>query len=555
MKGRRLLSGFLLGGLFMLGFVALQSVASCQEAQGPAAGAPESPPPAPPAPDPAGEATGTAQDVPNVRDKAHPTLPEAMAAIGHNAIAINVVWTLVAGFLVMFMQAGFALVETGFCRAKNAAHTMSMNLMVYGVGVLGYWMCGFALQMGGIASAGGITSLGGVATLNREIALGHVGLFGFKGFFLGSDVYDVGVFTLFLFQMVFMDTAATIPTGALAERWKWASFLAYSFFMSMLVYPLFANWVWGGGWLARLGVDSGFGHGYVDFAGSSVVHMVGGVASLAGAMVLGPRLGKYTPSGRPVAMPGHHLPMAIAGTFILAFGWFGFNAGSSLAGTDLRIGVIAVNTMLASAAGAVSAMVWVWWATGKPDPSMMANGMLAGLVAITAPCAFVRSSSAVVIGLVAGALVVRSVFFVERTLKVDDPVGAISVHGVNGAWGVIALGLFADGRYGDGWNQVPGRVTGALYGAPNQLLVQLIGAATCFVFVFAAFWGFFKVLDAMGLNRVDEATEISGLDLPEMGAQAYPEFVISPTGISSRGASLPPRPLRAREGALEVDAD
>src|SRR6266508_3363003 len=239
---------------------------------------------------------------------------------------------------------------------------------------------------------------------------GHtLGIFGTKGIFLRGDSYDVGVFALFLFAMVFMDTAATIPTGAMAERWKWGSFIAFAFFMSMFVYPIFGNWVWGGGWLAQLGREFHLGHGHVDFAGSSVVHMVGGVAGLAGAMVLGPRIGKYGKDGKVNAIPGHHMPMAILGVFILAFGWFGFSAGSSLAGTDLPISVIAVNTMLASAGGPFSAMIVAQRWFGKPDLGLMANGMLAGLVAITAPCAFVNSFGAVVIGIVSGVLLVASV--------------------------------------------------------------------------------------------------------------------------------------------------
>jgi len=446
-----------------------------------------------------------------------------------NSVAINIVWTLLAGFLVMFMQAGFAMVETGFTRAKNVAHTMAMNLMIYGIGMLGYWICGFAFQMGGIGS---VPALGSVSGLSHELAV-HLsgktfGLMGGKGLLLSGSSYSGGVFALFLFSMVFMDTAATIPTGALAERWKFSSFVLFGFFMSMFVYPLFANWVWGGGWLAALGVNFGLGHGHVDQAGSSVVHMVGGVAALAGAVVLGPRLGKFARNGKPVAIPGHNIPMAIIGTFILAFGWFGFNAGSTLSGTDPRIAVIAVNTMLASAAGAFSAMLFVWLRYGKPEPSILANGMLAGLVAITAPCAFVSCVCAVIIGAIAGVLVVISVIFIERGLKVDDPVGAISVHGVCGTWGVLALGLFADGTYGNGLNGVSGPVRGLLYGDPSQLAAQCVGALACILFVFGAFYAFFKLTDVWVRIRVSPDAEYEGLDISEMGAVGYPDFAIAP---------------------------
>jgi Amt family ammonium transporter len=460
-------------------------------------------------------------------------------------IAINLVWTLVAGFLVMFMQAGFAMVETGFTRAKNVAHTMSMNLMIYGIGVLGYWICGFAFQMGGVSA---IPTLGGACGLNHEWTL-HLsskafGLLGLKGFLLSGASFSGGVFALFLFNAVFMDTAATIPTGALAERWKFSSFVIYGFFMAMFVYPLFANWVWGGGWLARLGTNFGLGHGHVDHAGSSVVHMVGGVASFAGAIVLGPRLGKFTRSGKPVAIPGHNIPMAVIGTFILAFGWFGFNAGSTLAGTDLRIAVIAINTMLASAAGAFSAMLYVWLRYGKPEPSIMANGLLAGLVAITAPCAFVNCISAVIIGTLAGILVATSVIFVERVLKVDDPVGAISVHGTCGLWGVLALGLFADGTYGDGLNGIPGPVRGLFYGDFSQLVAQTIGALACILFVFGSFYAFFKAMDIWIGNRVSRDVEFEGLDISEMGAVGYPDFALAPE-IRSSSQPTPGASFRA----------
>ena len=489
--------------------------------------------------DPSGGSTGGAKDVP-VKDAAHPQLSEVMETVGHNKIAINMVWTLIAGFLVMFMQAGFALVETGFTRAKNVAHTMTMNFMVYAIGLFGYWVCGYALQMGGV---GAVASLGGTPGLNHEFTVTlfgkTFGLFGLKGFFLSGDTYDVGVFTLFLFQMVFMDTAATIPTGAMAERWKWSSFVVFSFFLSMFVYPIFGNWVWGGGWLSQLGVNFGLGHGHVDFAGSSVVHLVGGMAALAGAIVIGPRIGKYAKDGTPQVIPAHNLPMAIAGTFILAFGWFGFNAGSSLAGTDLRIAVAAVNTMLASATGALAAMFYVWMRYGKPDPSMLINGMLAGLVAITAPCAFVSSGGAALIGAVAGVLVVVAALFIERTLKIDDPVGAIAVHGVNGVWGVISLGLLADGTYGDGFNGVPGTVKGLFYGDASQLGAEVIGVVACVAFTFTAFFLFFKLLGATIGNRVSAEVEIEGLDMAEMGMLGYPPDVMT-ANVAGMGGVLQP---------------
>src|SRR2546422_7921827 len=400
----------------------------------------------------------------------------ASAASAANTVAINFVWTLVAGFLVMFMQAGFAMVETGFTRAKNAAHTMTMNFMVYGIAMLAYWAVGFALQAGGVGALG---TLGGYDKLAHEVSLTiggkDWGVFGRTGFFLTGVAYTAPVFAYFLFQMVFMDTAATIPTRALAERWKFAAFVVFSVFVGAFIYPIYANWTWGGGWLAMLGQNVGLGHGHVDFAGSSVVHMTGGVMAFVTAWLLGPRRGKYNADGTANAIPGHNIPMALVGTFILAFGWFGFNAGSTLAGSDLRIGVIATNTMLAGAAGGVTAMLYMWRKYGKPDPSMLANGTLAGLVAITAPCAFVSAPSAVMIGLIAGVIVCVAVNVIERVFKMDDPVGAISVHGFNGAWGLLAVGIFADGTYGAGTNGVAGNVTGLIYGGGTQIVAQLIG--------------------------------------------------------------------------------
>ncbi|HEY3234803.1 MAG TPA: ammonium transporter, partial [Polyangiaceae bacterium] len=447
---------------------------------------------------------------------------------------------------VMFMQAGFALVETGLCRKKNAAHTMAMNFMVYAIGILGFWTIGFALQMGGVGAMG---TFGGDPTLSSEfvvnIAGKPFGLFGMKGFFLTFANYTPAVAAMFLFQMVFMDTTATIPTGAMAERWKFLSFVLFSFVISTLIYPIYANWVWGAGWLANLGANFGLGHGHVDFAGSSVVHMTGGVAALVGAKILGPRTGKYTKDGRPVPMPGHNIPMALLGTFILAFGWFGFNPGSTLAGTDTRISVVAVNTMLASASGAFAAAVYVWLRYGKPDPTWMANGMLAGLVAITAPCAFVGAPSAILIGAVAGVLVVVAATFIEHTLKIDDPVGAAAVHGVNGAWGVLSLGLLANGSYGDGFNGVPGKVTGLFFGNASQFFAECIGVLVNCVYVGGMTAIALLVIGKLVGNRVSVDDELSGLDIPEMGVLGLPDDV--PVHPAALAASTEESPV----GALE----
>lgn len=482
--------------------------------------------------DPTGSATGVMKDIgldtlaatkDTALNKVIATVNTIGNADGHNKIAANIMWTLLAGFLVMFMQAGFALVETGFTQKKNVAHTMGMNFMVYAVGMIGFWICGFAFMFGGALNAGTLGGAPGVVSHEVTVHLfGHdFGIIGSAAYFLNSKVYDVGVFTLFLFQMVFMDTTATIPTGSMAERWSFKSFLLFGFFISMFVYPIYGNWVWGGGWLATLGSTFGLGHGHVDFAGSSVVHLVGGIAALAGAICIGPRIGKYGKDGTVNTIPGHNIPMAILGTFILAFGWFGFNPGSTLAGTDYRIAVVAVNTMLAGAAGSLAAMFYMFAKGQKPDPGMLANGLLAGLVAITAPCAFVTSLSAVIIGAIAGILVILVYNFVDSKLKIDDPVGAFAVHGANGAWGVISLGLFADGSYGDGWNGVAGGVKGLFYGDGKQLVAQLIGTATCVIFVFIIMYVFFKLSNKIVPLRVKEADEIAGLDIPEMGVHGY----------------------------------
>ena len=487
-------------------------------------------PPPPPADthDPTYTQKKRAYDTYNYQSKAEPLTVLLAASVGQDRVAINIVWTLITGYLVMFMQAGFALVETGFCRSKNAAHVMMTNFMIYPIGMLGFWIAGFAFMFGGMGAVGAPGTLGGVAPCNQPDWYGIIGL---HGFFLKGDFYDVGVCAFFLFQMVFMDTTAIIPTGAMAERWKFSAFVVYGFFVSIIIYPIYGHWVWGGGWLALLGATHHLGHGAVDFAGSGVVHSIGGWTAFAGAMVLGPRIGKYI-NGKPQPIPGHNIPMALLGTFILAFGWFGFNPGSTLGaagGMNLRISVIAVNTMLASASGAVITMLYWWLRYGKPDPSMCANGMLAGLVAITAPCAFVNITSSVIIGGIAGIVVSLAVPIIEK-IGVDDPVGAVAVHGVCGIWGLLAVGLFADGTFGAGWNTVgaisymgvPGRgVTGLFYGDASQLAAQAIDAVVSVVWAFSTAWIFFTVQKKVMGIRSAPAHEVHGLDLPEMGALGY----------------------------------
>jgi ammonium transporter, Amt family len=490
--------------------------------------------------DPGGTLTGSAADIVMADGKKGLTIVDVVNQVGQNRIAINFVWTLITGYLVMFMQAGFALVETGLCRAKNANHTMMMNFMVYGFGMFAYWVMGFALQQGGSA---GNTNLGGLNPLNGEFKVSLFGadwgLFGTKGFFLSDTGYDVGVMVMFLFQMVFMDTAATIVTGGCAERWKFAAFAMSSMLLAAIWYPLYGNWAWGGGWLSQLGANLKLGHGYCDFAGSGVVHAVGGLSALATSMIIGPRIGKYNRDGSPNAMPGHDITMVLLGCFILAFGWFGFNPGSTLGASgagNLRIGIIAVNTMLAGATGSFGAILYMWIRFGKPDASMSGNGLLAGLVAITAPSGFVNSVGAVILGFVAGGLVCLSVEFIERVMKVDDPVGAISVHGTCGLWGVLSLGLFADGtsNYGGSWNGVDGSVTGLFYGDPGQFVAQLIGCATLVGIIFTIAYVLNLLVDFFVGQRVSAEEELEGLDLPQMGAVGYPEFqlVMPGTGRS-----------------------
>ena len=456
----------------------------------------------------------------------------------------NFTWIMITGFMVFFFQCGFAMVETGFCRGKNAAHTMTMNFMVFLVGAIGYFLTGFALQFGGSGGAAGLGT--GGSALNAMLSIpGLGGILGFKGFMLsGTGIYDPGIYALFFFQMVFMDTTVTIPTGSMAERVKYSAYVIIALFISMFLYPLFGNWVWGGGWMSTLGKNFGLGHGVVDFAGSAVVHSMGGMIALAGAIVIGPRIGKFKKDGSSRAFLGHDIPMAIIGTIILFFCWFSFNAGSTLNASDFRLSVVATNTMIAGAIGGLAAMFYMWVVYGKPDPSMTANGALAGLVAITAPCAFVNAASAFVIGLIGGILVCLAVPFVENKLKIDDPVGAISVHCVNGLWGILSLGLFADGSYGDGLNGVAGGVKGLFYGDASQFAAQVVAVIVLFVWGFGVSFVFFKALDKVWGLRVSPEAELEGLDIPEMGVLAYPDLTINKNELDyDSGDNLPIKQL------------
>jgi ammonium transporter, Amt family len=472
-------------------------------------------------------------------DLTETAVSELRSATARTQTDLNVLWVLLAAFLVFFMQAGFALVETGFTRAKNVSHTMMMNLMVFCIGAFGYWLTGFALQFGNInmswPAIGALSEWAhSPATLGDWggflktplLAFGQHGLLGGSGFMLNGLDGQTGILAFFIFQMFFMDTAATIPTGSMAERLKFSGFCFMGLWVSMFIYPMVGNWVWGGGWLQNMGRSLGLGHGAVDFAGSGVVHMIGGSLALAGAVVVGPRIGRFNNDGSANAMPGHNIPMGVLGTIILFFGWFGFNPGSSLAlsGSGGALATTAaVNTLLAGAVGGCTAMLYMWWIgpTKKPDPALSVNGVLAGLVAITAPCAFVGFGAAVVIGAVSGVLVCLATFTLEK-MHIDDPVGAVPVHFVNGAWGLLAVGLFACGHpASDGWNGVPGTIRGLFYGDGSQLIAQTAEVLAIFLIVFGLSWLFFKALQAMRLLRSLPSDELSGLDMPEMGLPGY----------------------------------
>jgi Amt family ammonium transporter len=492
-------------------------------------------------------AAASAQDAPTVE-----TIQKGVTALGQQT---SLLWIVIGAVLVIFMQAGFALVETGFCRAKHAAHVVSTNFAIFGLGFVAFFLVGYAFMFGGYSYVLPGYDFGYHDAVGGALIGSDHWVFLWKGGFALGDIGKAGgaaVAGFFLYMVAFMDTTATIPTGAMAERWKWKAFVGWGLFCGAIYYPLFGAWTWGGGWLSQLGNSLHLGFGYVDFAGSGVVHAMGGAAALAGALVLGPRIGKYSKDGSSNTIPGHHVPMAMLGCFILLFGWFGFNAASTLAATDVQFALVATNTAIAAAFGATAAMFWMMWRTGKPDPGMMVNGMLAGLVAITAPCAFVDPFVAAIIGSIAGVLVIVAFNFIDRRLKVDDPVGAIAVHGVNGIWGILCIGLFANGKYGAGWNlttEGPGAsasgVTGVFYDASlgaRQLASQAIGALViCTVFLGLAY-GFFKLQNALmkGGIRPPAEMELAGMDIPEMGVLAYPEFDMVPS-VSGNGASAPSR--------------
>jgi Amt family ammonium transporter len=413
--------------------------------------------------------------------------------------AVNMAWTLITGFLVFFMQLGFAFLGSGLIRKKNNVNYWTKSFMDFCIASLGFWAFGFALMFGG-------------SHLFPGLDQGN-NIFGFSGFFLSGNAYDVSTIMMWFFQMVFAATAATIVAGAVAERMKITAYLAYSFILGAIIYPVYGHWVWGGGWLSTISI--GGATGVIDFAGSGVVHMVGGLTALIAAAMVGPRIGKFNADGTPNNIKGHNIPYVVVGTFILFFGWFGFNPGSTLAATSLRISVITVNTFLAAATGAVVALYWKFTTTGKADILAACNGSLAGLVAITAPCAFVAPWAAVVIGALAVPVLFAAGDIVEKKLKVDDAVGAVPVHLGAGIWGIISVGIFADGTYGG--------VSGLITGHWGQLVLQFIDIGALFIWVaptaFLLFWGLKKT---MGL-RASRKEELEGLDMPEHGLEAYPE--------------------------------
>lgn len=424
---------------------------------------------------------------------------------------VDTVWVLATAMLVFFMNLGFACVESGFCRAKNCVNILSKNFIVFAVTSIGFWFIGWGLMFGNGNDLIGQHGLFMVSGDDNSPAT----LANYQGDYSAINWTGVPLWAKFFFQLVFAGTAATIVSGAVAERIKYISFIVFSFIMAMAIYPVVGHWIWGGGWLAQ--------RGFVDFAGSTQVHSIGGWAALAGVYILGPRLGKYGPGGKINAIPGHNLTVATIGCFVLWFGWFGFNPGSTMAADPSAIAEIAVTTNAAAAAATLSATAVAWFMLGKPDLGMTLNGALAGLVAITAPCAFVTAGMAVVIGLIAGALVVLGVMFFDR-IRADDPVGATSVHLLNGIFGTLCVGLFATpDRIARSGNAA--QKAGLFYGGgAEQLIDQLIGVVACGLYVFTvAAIAWFALRYTLGI-RVSPEEEREGLDFGEHGNEAYHGF-------------------------------
>jgi Amt family ammonium transporter len=437
--------------------------------------------------------------------------------LGGAKVAIDTMWVLIAGMLVFFMNLGFASVESGLCRAKNAVTTLAKNFVVFAAASIAFLVLGWGLMFGDGNAFFGTQGLWFVGGADNSPAMGNA----YKGVYSSINWTGVPLWSKFFFQLVFAGTAATIVSGAVAERIKFGSFYIFSFAMVALIYPIVGHWIWGGGWLAKLGM--------FDFAGSTVVHSVGGWAALSGAMVLGPRIGKYSKDGKALPLPGHSIALATIGVFVLWFGWFGFNPGSTMAADAGAIGRIAVATNTAAAAAAISASITAWMLLGKPDLTMILNGALAGLVAITAACAFVSIPSSLVIGLVAGVLVVVSVLFFDK-IKIDDPVGATSVHLVCGIFGTICVGLFAQAEF------TPNTTGNGLFfgGGAGLLMAQLAGVVGVGVFVLPVSLLVWKIIDATLGVRVSPEEEIEGLDVNEHGNIAYPDFVT----VTSRSSTI-----------------
>ncbi len=451
-----------------------------------------------------------AQDPPAPDSSASPAAPSG-PTVGDLKVAADTLWVMLTGFLVFFMNLGFACVEAGFCRSKNAVNILSKNFIVFAVASIGFWLLGWGLMFGGGNDYVGTQGMWMVSGADNSPAT----LEAYKGDYGALNWTGVPLWAKFFFQLVFAGTAATIVSGAVAERIKYHSFILFSFIMAMVIYPVVGHWVWGGGWLQQ--------KGFLDFAGSTQVHSIGGWAALAGILVLGPRIGKYK-EGKVNAIPGHNLSLATIGCFVLWFGWFGFNPGSTMAADPGAIAEIAVTTNLAAAAGTLTATVTAWILLGKPDLGMTLNGCLAGLVAITAPCAFVSAGVSVLIGGIGGVFVVLGVLFFDR-IKIDDPVGATSVHLLNGVFGTLCVGLFATAdRLPRAGNPAakPGLFTEG--GSAEQLMTQLTGIGACAIYVFVTALVAWIILKATVGIRVGEAEEHDGLDHGEHGNECYHGF-------------------------------